>query len=146
MSNQCPVCKSLLDAQASVCPQCGFKLMGTTQRFEPLTFPDESIPAAAAPQAAALLHVVRGPQTGITFQLTDKSFSIGRSPECDIFLNDMTVSREHASIQSIDGSYVIRDANSFNGVWVDNKSIDSHKLVDGDVIQIGAFCLVYKEE
>mgnify|MGYP000203439650 CR=1 FL=1 len=42
--------------------------------------------------------------------------------------------------------YVIRDANSFNGVWVNNESVETRRLVSGDVIQIGAFCLVYKEE
>ena len=72
--------------------------------------------------------------------------STGRSPQCDLFLNDMTVSREHASVEPADGGYVIRDANSFNGVWVNNESVETRRLVSGDVIQIGAFCLVYKEE
>lgn len=146
MNSVCPVCSSPVDAQAAVCPQCGFKLLGSTQRFEPVTLPGEAVAAAEAPQAAAVLHVVRGPQTGVSYQLGDKELSIGRSPQCDLFLNDMTVSRQHASIEPAEGGYVIRDANSFNGVWVDNKSIDAHQLKDGDVIQIGAFCLVYKEE
>ena len=59
----------------------------------------------------------------------------------------MTVSRMHATIEQENGCYVIRDANSFNGVWVNNDSVDApRKLCNGDVIQIGAFCLLYQEE
>ena len=145
--SMCPVCNNPIDSQAPVCPHCGFKLLGSTQRFEPVSFGDDALPVAAAPQAAAALHVVRGPQTGVTYQLGDQALTIGRSPQCDLFLNDMTVSREHASVEPADGGYVIRDANSFNGVWVNNDSVDApRKLVDGDVIQIGAFCLLYQEE
>ena len=144
--SMCPVCNNPIDSQAPVCPHCGFKLLGSTQRFEPVSFGDDALPVGAAPQAAAALHVVRGPQTGVTYQLGDQALTIGRSPQCDLFLNDMTVSREHASVEPADGGYVIRDANSFNGVWVNNESVETRRLVSGDVIQIGAFCLVYKEE
>ena len=142
----CPVCSNPIDPQAAACPQCGFKLLGSTQRFEPVSLGDDTLPVAAAPQAAAALHVVRGPQTGPTYQLDDQTLSIGRSPQCDLFLNDMTVSREHATVEPVDGGYIIRDANSFNGVWVNNDSVEERRLVSGDVVQIGAFCLVYKEE
>ncbi|WP_080797383.1 FHA domain-containing protein [Arabiibacter massiliensis] len=146
MTATCPVCNSPVDPGAPACPQCGFKLLGATQSFEPVSFSDEALPVEAPPQAAAALRVVRGPSTGVTFHLGDAPLTIGRSPQCDVFLNDMTVSRSHASIEPSEGGYVIRDANSFNGVWVNNASVDAHRLVSGDVIQIGAFCLVYKEE
>lgn len=146
MSSMCPVCNNPIDAQAAACPHCGFKLLGSTQRFTPLSLDDDALPVASAPQAAAALHVVRGPQTGMAYQLGDKALCIGRSPKCDLFLNDMTVSREHATVEPVDGGYVIRDANSFNGVWVNNDSVEECRLASGDVIQIGAFCLVYKEE
>lgn len=61
--SMCPVCNNPIDSQAPVCPHCGFKLLGSTQRFEPVSFGDDALPVAAAPQAAAALHVVRGPQT-----------------------------------------------------------------------------------
>lgn len=73
--SMCPVCNNPIDSQAPVCPHCGFKLLGSTQRFEPVSFGDDALPVAAAPQAAAALHVVRGPQTGVTYQL-----AIRRSP------------------------------------------------------------------
>lgn len=146
MSTMCPVCNNPVDAQAAACPTCGFKLLGSTQRFEPVALSDDPLTSAAQPQASAVLHVVRGPQTGVSFHLADTPLSIGRSPQCDVFLNDMTVSRSHACVEPAEGGYVIRDANSFNGVWVNNASIDERRLENGDVIQIGAFCLVYKEE
>lgn len=145
MSTLCPVCSNPVEQDAPACPHCGFKLLGSTQQFKPVLLPDESIEPEARQAQQAELHVVRGPQTGVTFQLGDKRLVIGRSPQCDIFLNDMTVSRKHAVIEPVAGGYVIRDQNSFNGVWVSNDSIDEHRLASGDIIQIGAFLLLYRE-
>lgn len=145
MSTVCPVCSNPIEQDASACPHCGFKLLGTTQQFKPVLLPDETIASEVRPVQRAALRVVRGPQTGVTFQLGDKPLVVGRSPQCDIFLNDMTVSREHAVIEPVAGGYVIRDENSFNGVWVSNDSIDEHRLASGDIIQIGAFLLLYQE-
>ncbi len=146
MTNQCPVCGNAVAAEDASCPHCGFKLQGSTQRFAPLSLGDEAIAAPAKQKTNGVLHVVRGPQTGVAFKLGEKKLSIGRSPNCDIFLNDMTVSRIHASVEPKGCAWEITDENSFNGVWVNNNSVDSYLLVDGDVVQIGAFCLVYKEE
>ncbi len=146
MSERCPVCSNELEPQATACPYCGFKLLGSTQRFEPVTFEDESFKPAAKACAEAVLNVVRGPQTGVSIQLGDSVLTIGRSPQRDLFLNDMTVSREHAIVEPMEGGYAISDTNSFNGVWVNNENVDApRKLVNGDVIQIGAFCLLYQE-
>ena len=139
MANVCPVCNNSVSPEDAACPYCGFKLQGSTQRFAPLQFGEDQLVAAAKTKPTAVLHVVRGPQTGVSFKL-------GRSPQCDIFLNDMTVSRTHASVQPVEAGYEISDEASFNGVWVNNNSIDTYLLADGDVVQIGAFCLVYKEE
>lgn len=145
MSEICPVCNNPVEEGQAACPQCGFKLLGSTQKFAPVTFSDESLPEEIKPTHEATLRVVRGPQTGVSFRLGKTALSIGRSPQCDVFLNDMTVSREHASIVPSEDGYDIRDADSFNGVWVNNDSIDARRLESGDVIQIGAFCLLYQE-
>ena len=145
MSTVCPVCSNPIDPDASACPHCGFKLLGSTQQFKPVLLGDEPIAEEAKLVQEATLRVVRGLQTGVAFQLGDKKLVVGRSPQCDIFLNDMTVSREHATIEPADGGYVIRDENSFNGVWVSNDSIDEHRLASGDIIKIGAFLLLYQE-
>ena len=148
MSERCPVCSHEISPNDTVCPTCGFKLLGATQAMQPLVMSET--PATTVEESAparATLNVVRGPQVGISFVLTGEPVTIGRSPQCTIFLNDMTVSRMHATIEQENGCYVIRDANSFNGVWVNNDSVDApRKLQDGDVIQIGAFCLLYQEE
>lgn len=147
MSEKCPVCNNDLTPNDAVCPHCGFKLLGSTQRFAPVTLTSESLTPDTKPAATAVLRVVRGPQTGISIHLSDMPQSIGRSPQCDVFLNDMTVSRKHALIEPCIDGYTICDTNSFNGVWVNNENVDApRKLRNGDVIQIGTFCLVYQEE
>lgn len=145
MSETCPVCSHPVSPNDTACPTCGFKLLGTTQAFKPVALDSA---AAAAPEAAptrATLNVVRGPQVGITFQLGDEPLTVGRSPHCSIFLNDMTVSRMHAAIEPEAGCYVIRDQNSFNGVWVNNEVVEARALRPGDLIQIGTFCMRYEE-
>ena len=57
----------------------------------------------------------------------------------------MTVSRDARAIEPESGGYVIRDANSFNGVWVNNDSVEARALRPGDFIQIGTFCMQYEE-
>lgn len=148
MSNICPVCGNSVEQSDPICASCGFKLLGSTQKFEPLNFGDEPIDVQEKPAGHVLLRVVRGPQTSIAFTLTgDGPFSVGRSPQCDIFLNDMTVSRLHATITRAGKGYAISDEHSFNGVWINNENVDATRaLATGDIIQIGAFCLLYQEE
>ena len=146
MTTLCPVCSNPVESDAAACPQCGFKLLGATQRFEPVPLDDAPPSVEAAPQARAALHVVRGPSAGVTLQLRGEPLSLGRSPQCDVFLNDMTVSRSHAAVEPDGGGYVIRDANSFNGVWVNNESVECRRLASGDVIQIGPFAPAHREE
>lgn len=145
MADTCPVCGGALAQGANACPTCGFKLIGATQRFKPLSF-GEDVPAPLQAHHEAVLRVVKGPQIGMVFKLTQKPMTIGRSPQCDIFLNDMTVSRSHAVVEPAGAGYVITDDSSFNGVWVNNDNVEARELKEGDVVQIGAFCLIYREE
>lgn len=147
MSTVCPVCGTALEEGAAACPACGFKLQGATQSFQPIALEEEVPAAAPAPAPSrAILRVVRGPQTGAAFELGGEKLSIGRNPQCGLFLNDMTVSRQHAELIPAGGAWIIKDCNSFNGVWVNNKSVDEHTLRSGDIVQIGAFCLQYQDE
>ncbi len=93
MSENCPVCGNPVNPGDALCPSCGFKLLGSTQRFAPVTLGDEAIAAPVKGPGRAALRVVRGPQTGTTFALDDDLLSIGRSPQCGVFLNDMTPCR-----------------------------------------------------
>lgn len=160
MSYQCPICDNLVDEAMPQCPYCGFKFVGSTQKFNPLDCFDSqndacaldqpvrsslSIPSVEQPVVQASMEVIRGPQTGVRFRISDKPLKIGRDPNSDIFLNDMTVSREHALIAPVGNCFQISDLNSFNGVWVDNKSVSKHLLAEGDIVQIGSFCLLFHE-
>ncbi|MCL1796888.1 MAG: FHA domain-containing protein [Eggerthellaceae bacterium] len=143
---QCPVCDSAVQADEQVCSTCGFKFLESTQSFAPVALTEEEITSATEVQPTiAVLRIVRGPQIETTFQLAEGTYSIGRSPQCSIFLNDMTVSRQHAEIAQKDDGFFISDNKSFNGVWINNESITETKLRDGDIIQVGAFCLLYQE-
>ena len=145
MVDTCPVCQSHVDPHDASCPQCGFKLLGATQQFEPVSLDGQGRVAAGKPVQDAVLRVVRGPQAGVVYKLADEDMTIGRSPNCSIFLNDMTVSRMHAALRCEAGAYVIVDENSFNGVWVNNANVEAKALKSGDFVQIGAFCLLFEE-
>lgn len=146
MSAICPVCNNELEDGASACTHCGFRIMGSTQSFKPVKLDSgPSTPMRPLTQER-VLRVVRGPQTGAEIVLSNNGEMVmGRDPHCDVFLNDMTVSRKHATLEIGSKGCVIRDANSFNGVWVNDQMVDACLLRSDDVIQLGAFCLVYLE-
>ena len=145
MAQTCPICNNPLDDGVAVCPHCGYHALGSTQSFSPLRFGEGGTLEQASKEPSYDLRVVRGPQTGVDIALSMGVLSVGRDPQCDIFLNDMTVSRRHATIEVAKTGCIIRDENSFNGVWVNDRSVDTCLLKSGDVLQIGAFCLVYRE-
>ena len=144
--NLCPVCQAPVEPDAGSCPSCGFGLHGTTREFAPLPLEADSLEKVATTDHAASLQVVRGPSAGVVYQLSGDELTIGRTPQCSVFLNDMTVSRLHARLHRQGGAYVLTDENSFNGVWVNNQSIESKALQDGDFIQIGTFSLLFEQE
>ena len=69
--------------------------------------------------------------------------TIGRSPETDVFLDDVTVSREHATLVRRAGHWLLDDSGSLNGTYVNRHRIESHRLEDGDELQVGKFKLTY---
>lgn len=146
MTQTCPVCRTAVKPGEETCSSCGFKLLGKTQAFKPISFDSAGEASSGGRATEAVLRVVRGPQTGMVYRLGEERYSIGRSPRCSIFLNDMTVSREHALLQLEAGCYVISDLHSYNGVWVNNSSVEACALKSGDFIQIGTFCLLYEEK
>lgn len=141
----CPVCNSELQDTLSSCPSCGFHLAGTTKEIDPIKVEEVAQPNTEPAHHKYELRVVRGPSTGIEIALHNGESSIGRDPRCDVFLNDMTVSRNHASIEVTPQGCIIRDRGSVNGVWVNNRVVEACSLKAGDLIQIGTFCLLYHE-
>lgn len=91
----------------------------------------------------AMLIVHRGPGKGSRFLLTD-SATIGRSPESEIFLDDVTVSRKHALVAySSPGTFLIKDLGSLNGTYVNSQPVVEISLSSGDEIQIGKFHMLF---
>ena len=91
----------------------------------------------------ALLVVLRGPNTGARFLLDDDLVTSGRHPESDIFLDDVTVSRKHATFERTGGRFVVKDVGSLNGTYVNRERIDESVLQTGDEVQIGKYRLVF---
>lgn len=87
----------------------------------------------------AMLVIHRGPSQGSRFLLDTDEISIGRSPESDVFLDDVTVSRKHARIVRKADEFSIIDLHSLNGTYVNSHSITTHLLNMGDELQIGKF-------
>ena len=139
---QCPGCGAEVGAENTVCPECGAGLSEPTASFEPVGVP---APAAAAPTATEgpVLIVRKGPQPGERFFIDPGTLTVGRDPESDIFLNDMTVSRLHAVVEMHDNVIKIDDAGSLNGTYVNGVLVDSAKLGHGDSVQIGTFQMLY---
>lgn len=92
---------------------------------------------------SAMVFIHRGPSRGARFLITTTGVSIGRSPESDIFLDDVTVSRLHATIKRVDNNYIFTDSGSLNGSYINNQQTSSHRLSTGDEIQIGKFHMLF---
>ena len=92
-----------------------------------------------------VLSIIKGPQTGNTFELEPVETTVGRDPANSIFLNDMTVSRAHAKIVRSATGVIVEDLGSLNGTWVDGAIVNSAPLHDGSSVQIGTFTLIYHE-
>lgn len=87
----------------------------------------------------AMLVIHRGPAQGSRFLLDTDQISIGRSPESDVFFDDVTVSRKHAQILRSSNEFSILDMHSLNGTYINAISITNQLLRTGDEIQIGKF-------
>lgn len=156
MSGNCLQCGNSNDADARFCSSCGSALhnvaeptgviplpadpeTGEISKIDPSSFD-------ALPGGSAYLVVRRGAMEGARFALVaapGESLSIGRSPDSNIFLDDVTVSRKHASVTFADGQWSIDDAGSLNGTYVNKNRVANTKLSDGDEVQIGKYRFVF---
>lgn len=98
------------------------------------------------PAGAALLIVKRGPAAGSRFLLDRPVLTVGRHPDNDIFLDDVTVSRRHAEFHRRDGGFLVRDVGSLNSTYVYHEPVAEATLVSGDEVQVGKFGLLYLTE
>ncbi|MGA2013549.1 MAG: FHA domain-containing protein [Solirubrobacteraceae bacterium] len=94
-------------------------------------------------RGAALVIRAGGGRAGESFAVAGDRMTVGRRPESDVFLDDVTVSRDHALIVRRGSDYFLDDCGSLNGTYVNRKRIESHRLADGDELQIGKYKLAF---
>ena len=92
---------------------------------------------------SAMVFIHRGPSKGARFLIPSGGVTIGRAPESEIFLDDITVSRKHAIIRKVGASFTFADQGSLNGSYINNEPAKEVPLKNGDEIQIGKFHLLY---
>lgn len=134
---------------ANYCARCGALLVKdeggteTTQTFTPEEGdePSEALEDLGI-KGPALVVRSGGGRAGEMFPL-DGETTVGRSPDCGIFLDDVTVSRKHAILRERDGEFFIEDQGSLNGTFVNRKRVESAQLDDGDELQVGKYRLTY---
>ena len=138
---QCPGCGAEVKPEAGECSECGARLSEPTQSFRPIRVDGDNGGVAATD--GPVLIVRKGPQPGERFFIDRPRLTIGRDPESDVFLNDMTVSRTHAIVECEGARITVRDGGSLNGTYVNGTVVDEADLRDGDVVQIGTFQMVF---
>jgi pSer/pThr/pTyr-binding forkhead associated (FHA) protein len=99
----------------------------------------------AVVEGATLVIRLGGGRAGDQFPVAPSITSIGRAPESDVFLDDVTVSREHAVLeQRQDGIHIV-DQGSLNGTYLNRERVEDARLSDGDELQIGKYRLAFIE-
>jgi pSer/pThr/pTyr-binding forkhead associated (FHA) protein len=146
----CPECGFQNPEAANYCAKCGAALVKPDEGETTMTFtPDEGDDALAAALEDVAIHgpalIVRsgGGRSGETFHPQGERTTIGRSPECGIFLDDVTVSRKHAVLSEEQGRFRIEDQGSLNGTFLNRRRVDAAELSDGDELQIGKYRLTF---
>ena len=149
---QCPECGFDNAEGANYCQKCGAYLhpgeeaedsttmtyaIDETGELKPVDL-DE-----VTSQGAALVIRAGGGRVGESFALSGDRLSIGRRPDADIFLDDVTVSRDHALLIRRADGYHLDDCGSLNGTYVNRRRVESVRLEDGDELQIGKYKLSF---
>ena len=152
MAQHCPECGFGNADGANYCQRCGAFLaqgepstgdttatykIGETGEIEEIDL--EEVTA----RGAALVIRAGGGRAGESFALEGDRLTVGRRPDSDVFLDDVTVSRDHAVIVHRGSDYYLDDCGSLNGTYVNRKRIESHRLTDGDELQIGKYKLAF---
>jgi pSer/pThr/pTyr-binding forkhead associated (FHA) protein len=147
----CPECGFQNPETANYCAKCGALLVKdesgteTTQQYTPEEADEEAAAALddLGVKGPALIVRSGGGRSGETFYPQGERTTIGRSPDCEIFLDDVTVSRKHAVVLQRDGTFLVEDLGSLNGTFLNRRRIESGELADGDELQIGKYRLTF---
>jgi hypothetical protein len=158
MALHCPECGFTNAEGANYCQKCGAFIGGGTEHGrgeagsgqtatyrvgETGDFIPVELDEVAGPGGAALVIRSGGGRVGESFPLEGDRLSIGRRPDSDVFLDDVTVSRDHALLVRRSGGWFLDDLGSLNGTYVNRKRIESHRLEDADELQVGKYKLAF---
>jgi hypothetical protein len=151
----CPECGFVNAEGANYCQKCGAFLGAHESQGESQTATyriDETgelvpvdVDEVVAHEGAALVIRAGGGRVGESFPLGGERMTIGRRPDSDVFLDDVTVSRDHALLVRRGADFHLDDLGSLNGTYVNRHRIESHRLEDGDELQVGKYKLTYLE-
>jgi pSer/pThr/pTyr-binding forkhead associated (FHA) protein len=152
----CNQCGHRNPPDSAFCSSCGAPLDSLDDRTITLTRVDQLqdapgtdddvvVPVGELPTEVAVLIVRAGAQAGARFPLTAPLTRLGRHPDSEISLDDITVSRRHADIERTADGYVVSDAGSLNGTYVNQERVERQRLTHGDEVQIGKFRLIFFE-
>jgi hypothetical protein len=145
----CSQCEQQLDKSWDQCPYCAQiaqQVVAAPAKAQAAKTQAFVVDAQGGPGSVQLLGWIvplQGAQRGELFTLSPTS-SIGTDPKCTIVLNDKFMSSKHAEIKAENGVWVLRDAGSTNGTYVNNRRVDRHELVDNDFIKFGSAMLKFK--
>jgi hypothetical protein len=151
MALHCTECGFVNSEGANYCQRCG-ALLERAESGDPVTATyrideaGELVPidlekvTAAGP---ALVIRAGGGRVGESFAVEGERMSIGRRPDSEVFLDDVTVSRDHALLIHRNDHWYLDDCGSLNGTYVNRSRIESHRLEEGDEVQIGKYKLTF---
>jgi pSer/pThr/pTyr-binding forkhead associated (FHA) protein len=145
-SNFCSSCGSVLERPSGLDPAVTTITLAPVEAAGEVGEEEVTVSVGDVPQGVGLLVVKRGPNAGSRFALSAGQTTIGRHPDSDIFLDDVTVSRRHAEINNNDASFTVTDVGSLNGTYLNRERIERAELHSGDEVQIGKFRLVFLHE
>jgi hypothetical protein len=160
MATLCPECGSANGEGANFCQRCGAALRADQAPGEQApTHPGDSVTATyridesgelvpvelgdVTARGPALVVRAGGGRVGESFPIEGERMSIGRRPDSAVFLDDITVSRDHALLIRRGDDWHLDDCGSLNGTYVNRERIESHHLEEGDELQIGKYKLSY---
>ena len=137
-ANYCQKCGALLAHEPGGEPATATYRVGETGDFIAIDI------AEVAAHAAALVIRSGGGRAGESFEVTGERMTIGRRPDSAIFLDDITVSRDHALLVHRGSDWYLDDCGSLNGTYVNRERIESCRLDDNDELQVGKYKLVFR--
>jgi pSer/pThr/pTyr-binding forkhead associated (FHA) protein len=152
----CPECGFVNPEGANYCQKCGAHIIaagdpdsgddattatyrvGETGEFIPVDLDEIS------DDGAVLVIRAGGGRAGESFAVRGQQMTIGRRPDSAVFLDDITVSRDHALLVKRGSEWYLDDCGSLNGTYVNRQRIDSQRLADGDELQVGKYKLSFR--